>query len=88
MADTKICPECDKEIGVSETVCPSCSTNLEELEETVAAVEKANKVLEKRRKKKEEEERAALPPTVTPPATKTTGAARLRSLGRAFRKEK
>lgn len=45
---SKKCLECDAVIGENEKVCPACQTDLEELEQTVAAVEKANKVIAKR----------------------------------------
>lgn len=50
--ETKICPSCDAVIGKSETVCPSatCGVDFEELEDNIAAVEKAQAILEKRRK--------------------------------------
>lgn len=82
MAETKICDGCDKEIGVSETKCPACGVEFAELDETVTAVERAQAVIEKRRKRAEA---AAAPPTPTVPV-KEKGIARLRSLGRAFKK--
>ena len=79
MAETKICDNCDQEIGASETVCPKCKVNFEELEQEVSVVERASKVAEKRRK-------AAAPPVPTPePETTPTPAKKksvFRSLGR------
>jgi uncharacterized C2H2 Zn-finger protein len=50
---TKICEACDKEIGESETKCPACGVDFEELADTVTTVERAQAILEKRRKKNE-----------------------------------
>ena len=55
MADTKKCEACDVVIGKTETKCPACGVDLEELEEAVKVVERANAIIEKRKK-------AALPP--------------------------
>lgn len=55
MADTKKCEACDATIGKTETKCPACSVDLEELEESIKVIERANAVIEKRKK-------AALPP--------------------------
>lgn len=59
MSDTINCPECDVTIGKDEKECPSCHVNIEELEEAISTVERANKVIEKRK-------RASVPP---PPET-------------------
>ena len=54
MADpTKTCEACDAVIGASETKCPKCGIDFEELEDALTSVEKANAILEKRRKAKE-----------------------------------
>lgn len=84
MADTtKVCESCDKEIGASETVCPACGVDFAELEETVTAVDRATAVLAKRKAK---ETPAPAPAPVAQPKPKATD--RLRSFGRAFKKEK
>lgn len=49
IAKTKICPACDAVIGESETECPKCKVNFEELEDSIAAVDTASKVLAKRK---------------------------------------
>lgn len=50
-ANTKKCEYCDETIGKSETKCPKCGTDFEALEEDVKAIERANKVIEKRKAK-------------------------------------
>lgn len=50
MAETKKCEACDAEIGQSETECPKCGVNFEELETAVKTVTTAQAVVEKRRK--------------------------------------
>ena len=56
---TKQCPECDVELGSTETKCPKCNFDFEELsEETLERIEHANRVLAKRRKAKEDQEEA------------------------------
>lgn len=55
MADTKICPDCETEIGISEKVCPSCQLDLETLDETsLAQIDRAIRILDKRRAKERE----------------------------------
>lgn len=49
-AKTKICEACDAVIGESETQCPKCEVNFEELETAVKTVTTAQAVAEKRRK--------------------------------------
>ena len=73
--ETKTCDSCDAVIGKSEKICPKCSIDFEELEETILSVSKVQSILEKRKK-------AAEPPVVTPPAKKNP----LRSLGEILRK--
>lgn len=75
---TKFCDSCDAEIGATEKVCPKCQTDLEELDETVNAVSKAQAVIDKRKAKE------AAKNTPAPPAApeKLKGSARLRSFGR------
>jgi hypothetical protein len=75
-AKTKQCEVCDATIAESETNCPSCGTDLAELEENVKAVESAQTVLEKRKKKAAP---VVLSTPVTPPAPTSTFA-RLRGL--------
>jgi len=74
--ETKTCDSCDAVIGKSEKVCPKCSIDFEELEDTVATVTKAQAVIEKRKK-------AALPPPSPEPEPKKNP---LRSLGSILRK--
>lgn len=77
---TKVCLSCEKEIGESEKDCPACGVNLEELEDAVATVEKAQAILDKRRK-------PITPPVPEPtpePAKKTS---RLVSLGKVLRRK-
>jgi RNA polymerase subunit RPABC4/transcription elongation factor Spt4 len=50
MAETKQCPKCDAVIATTETKCPACGVDLEELENAIATVEAAQAVIEKRRK--------------------------------------
>ena len=77
MAETKKCEHCDAEIGATETSCPKCGVNFEELEEVISTLDKANKVLEKRRKAAQPPE----PPAPPAPAKKKTGISLFRSLG-------
>jgi hypothetical protein len=74
--DTKECPSCDAVIGKTEKTCPKCSVDLDELEDTLTTVEKANAILEKRRKK-------TLPLEPPPAPKKKTN--KLRSLGSFLR---
>lgn len=74
--ETKTCDSCDAVIGKSEKICPKCSIDFEELEETILSVSKVQSILEKRKK-------AAEPvPVITPVAKKNP----LRSLGEILRK--
>jgi predicted RNA-binding Zn-ribbon protein involved in translation (DUF1610 family) len=68
MSNTKECPSCDKEIGSNETKCPACGIEIEELENAIATISKANEVIEKRKKKITPTE----PVPVTEPTTKTS----------------
>lgn len=80
-AKTKQCEACDATIGKDEKVCPKCSVDFDELEETVTAIDRANAVLAKRK--------AKAVPEPTPPPTpepKPKGISRLRAMGRAFKK--
>jgi len=83
MADTKICDNCDKEIGQSETACPACGADQAELDELADAVERGTAILEKRKKR-------ATPPAPPAPAPapqpKAKGLSRFRALGRIGRK--
>jgi RNA polymerase subunit RPABC4/transcription elongation factor Spt4 len=79
-AETKECSNCDAVIGKSEKTCPKCSLDLEELEDTVTAVERAQQILEKRRKKNE--------PAPAPEAPPAKAKNRFLGLGSALRKEK
>ena len=81
MAETKVCDNCDAEIGVSETKCPKCGTELAELDEIASAVERGQAILDKRRK------RNAPPAPPAPVETVRKGLARLRELGRPFVKK-
>ena len=45
----KLCPECEAKIGAKEETCPACGINIEEFEESISAVERVNKVIEKRK---------------------------------------
>lgn len=53
MAETKVCENCEQEIGASEKVCPKCGTDFEALEQEIGVIERAQKVLTKRNKVKE-----------------------------------
>jgi RNA polymerase subunit RPABC4/transcription elongation factor Spt4 len=48
--DTKVCESCDAVIGKNETECPKCKVNFEELEDTIATIDKAEEVRAKRKK--------------------------------------
>lgn len=61
---TKICPNCDATIGETETKCPACAVELEELENEIGAVSRALGILEKRKKSS-----AGPGPTPTPTPT-------------------
>lgn len=82
MAETKICDNCETEVGQSEETCPKCQANFAELDELASAVERGNKILETRRKRA-----TPAPPVESPkPQTETrTTTSRLRGLGRAFK---
>lgn len=78
---TKKCECCEAEIGKDEKVCPKCSVDFDELEETVTAIDRANAVLAKRKAKE-------TPPTPeVKPAEKLKGVSKLRAMGRAFQKK-
>lgn len=49
MPETKVCEVCDQEIGATETKCPKCGTEFEELESEVGAVSRCLTVIEKRK---------------------------------------
>lgn len=78
MAETKVCDNCEQEIGASETVCPKCKVNFEELDQEVAVVERAAKVAEKRRKASEPSPVVDPTPAPTPAKKKSV----FRSLSR------
>lgn len=49
---TKECPDCDQVIGESEAICPKCGWEFETMtEETLAQMDRAVRVLNKRREK-------------------------------------
>lgn len=75
---TKQCDACDAEIGVSEEKCPKCGEVFADLDELVTAVEKANRIAEKRKKKN-------TPPADTPPVIKPSISSRLRGLGKVVK---
>jgi uncharacterized C2H2 Zn-finger protein len=50
---TKICENCETEIGINEESCPKCGVNFADLEDEVKVVTRAHAVAEKRRKKTE-----------------------------------
>lgn len=66
MADTKICPSCDTEIGVNEDKCPKCGFDIDD--ETLTNFEKCLKITEKRRESERKKKEAENPPT--PPIQK------------------
>lgn len=75
--ETQECANCNTQIGKTETICPNCKVNLEELEDAISTVDRAQTILEKRRK-------AALPPVppvVQPPVKRNV----LASLGKVIR---
>jgi len=57
---TKICLECDAEVGASEKKCPKCGVVFEDAEQEMTVVEKALKRIAKKNK------RARPAPTPTP----------------------
>lgn len=59
--ETKKCLECEQEIAVTEKKCPKCGADLETLEQEVAVVERAQKLLEKKRKRETPPEPPAPP---------------------------
>lgn len=59
---TKTCELCDATIGETDKECPACGADLEAVNEQVEAVERANKILEKRKAKAA----PPVPPTPTP----------------------
>lgn len=75
--ETIECPNCEVTIGKTETACPKCGIVIEEFEDTITAVEKANAALERRKKKN-------APPDS--PAPEPARRSPLLSLGRAIRK--
>lgn len=79
MPDTKECPSCDKEIGNSETKCPACGIEIEELENAIATVSKAQEVIDKRKKK-------SIPPETAPITELSTKKSIFTSMGSALRK--
>lgn len=78
MAGTKECPACDAKIAESEKKCPACGVDIEELEDAVATIETAQKVIEKRKAKN-----APAPPQPEPEVKKRN---KLLSLGSMIRK--
>jgi len=58
MAATKKCPDCEVEIGESETKCPKCGFDFETLtDEMLDQLDRAQRINAKRRAAKEEEAR-------------------------------
>jgi RNA polymerase subunit RPABC4/transcription elongation factor Spt4 len=49
----KKCIDCDAVIGDTDTICPACGVDQEEVEMTVKAVERANRIIAKRTPKPE-----------------------------------
>lgn len=57
MAESRTCPDCEIEIGITEEFCPKCGFDLSLFDEsTLEKLNRAANVLEKRKKKKAEEE--------------------------------
>lgn len=51
-AETKKCPDCEQEIGTTETSCPKCGCDLELInDETISNFERVVKIVEKRKPK-------------------------------------
>jgi predicted amidophosphoribosyltransferase len=72
MPETKICDNCDQEIGATETKCPKCGIEFEELEAEVGAVSRCLTVIEKRkaREKTAADKKAAEEAAKNPPPKK------------------
>lgn len=49
--DTKICENCDTEVGVSETACPKCHIVFEDMESEDKVISAAMQRIAKRQKK-------------------------------------
>lgn len=78
MADTKVCDSCDVECGLTEEKCPKCGAEFAELDELASAVERGQKILEKRKARQN-------PPAPPEPPAKKTITQRLRGLGKLVR---
>lgn len=61
---TQICPECEQEIGASETVCPKCKTDITLAKAEMDVVERNLTRVAKKRKR--EKKPPAAPPTTEP----------------------
>jgi len=60
---TKVCDDCDSVIAADAKVCPACGMDFEETEETIKALDHAEKVRAKRkaRSQKEPEKKVETP---------------------------
>lgn len=47
----KICPDCDTEVGESETACPKCQCDFETTEATIKELERVERIRAKRKEK-------------------------------------
>lgn len=75
---TQICPECEQEIGASETTCPKCKTDIALAKAEMDVIERGLSRVAKKRKR----EKKPAPPTNEPPKPKHP----FSGLGKLFQK--
>lgn len=80
--ETKVCDECDAQIGQTEEKCPKCGTDQAELDELANAVQRGQKIIEKRAKRNAP---PAPPAPPAPQAEKSTVSSKLRGLGKVIK---
>ena len=69
--ETRTCPnpDCDAaQIATTETLCPACGVNIAEMDEQIAAVDRAHRALVKKRKAEKAKRDAENPPAPPAPA--------------------
>ena len=76
---TQICPECEQEIGASETTCPKCKTDIALAKAEMDVIERGLSRVAKKRKREKK------PPTV-PPTTEPKSKHPFAGLGKLFQK--
>ena len=76
MAETKECPNCEKNIAATEEKCPACGIVIADFEDAVETVSKAQAAIERRRRKE-------TPPAPLNPEPKRS---KLAALGSIIRK--